>query len=356
METNTIVIIILIVLILIWLIYQWNQPTVVEGYGEVAPYQINQALLLQQLERANGPNLYDNSYYDLWNSERRKTGDLIRKKASEIIAGQASCIPFKHVNQCMSECTSSTNCSGFYVDTPSTPESPGKCCLMYNPPFDHKRTNFLDVPNSRIQDTYQTISDFIRRQQLSEGKLVFDKVGREGGDSVYRSNLDRKDCRSMCPKCILGRCPRGYRCKDLRADPRRNYSCMITNEDRYDENEGLTFDSDRIQKLNAFFEVRQDAGIDQSQPEPREELIDTAMTSPGEYYVGNNNMYGYSAMDDMFAKEDLWKNSPSYQFLARVGQDRLIGNSTPNVGLESYQRFMKREANQVKADQNNNLY
>lgn len=360
METTTIVIIIIVIVIIIWAIWMWGSPAEpvetfksVSTYQTVAPYQIDQALMLQQLERANGPNLYNNSYYDLWKAENKATGNLIRKKASDIISSGAACIPFQHVNQCMSECTGSTDCNGFYIDTPSTDEKPGQCCLMFKPKFEHKRTNMLDVPNSRLQDTYQTISDYIRRQKLSEGKAIFDKVGRENGDSVYRSDISRSDCRSLCPKCVLGQCPRGYRCKDIRSDPRKNYNCLITNEDRYDENEGLLFDSDKISFLNNYFANRQDAGIDPSQPEPYDELVfdreSLRNKFPREKLV-YNDIDGYSDIDHMYEQQDLWKNSPSSQFLARVGLDRLKGN-VPNVNLESYQRYLKRES-----DPNNNLF
>jgi len=348
MDIRTIIIIILIIILIIWFIFWWVYTPSCEGFSDLGepkipsispkknccginqtegltpPYQINQAMMLRQMLRANEQP--SNSYYELWNTERKLTGDYVANEAENIMQSGATCLSYDNINQCMSQCTSSDGCNGFYVS------EPGTCCLTYNPKFDTRRTSMLDVPNSRLQDTYRSISDYIRNKQITEGKPVFEKIGGENiGDSMYRVPLDRKSCRSLCPKCVLGQCPRNYRCKDIQSDPRQNNGCIITNEDRYDETEGLTFDSDKLNFLNPQYQIQQDAGIIPDEYEP---LSDTDYATPG-----------VNKLDKMFVRDNLWKNNTEKPYLASFGENERFPNrgkwnkNTPNVQLEAYQRF-----------------
>lgn len=156
---------------------------------------------------------FDNSVVDLWN---------IPKPIED------KCIPFQNINQCMTEC-SSDDCIGFYLNE-------DKCCMMAK--------NNYDQTTAR-----PSLNDLIRESRVTEDKIVFDRVS----NNTFVVPFDRKRCNQLCPKCILGKCPDNYRCSGLTADPRYNYSCIVTNHAGYDEKQNKTYDDDTIQYLDSVF-------------------------------------------------------------------------------------------------------
>lgn len=186
----------------------------------------------------------DNSYYELWNQERIKEKNTQREKAIDILESGLQCVNYQNINQCMSVCSNTDSCSGFYIDNPNT------CCMLLNPSLSTNH-GLLNVP---IDNTYQyanrDINIMVRNAEKSDGKLIFNKAGSDGFNNRYISNQSREDCKSLCPKCINGKCPEDYRCTNMISDPRYNQSCIITNEDRYDETKHKIFDNDQIPYLD----------------------------------------------------------------------------------------------------------
>lgn len=170
-----------------------------------------------------------------------------------------NCIKYENINQCMTACTENKICNGFYID------SPGSCCMISTPSFDQ----VFNQNNQRRRQVTQDELDY--REELTKNKIVFNYIGQQPafqgytpmtdvpldneilsslghpvGNHVYRSEIDRDQCKSFCPKCVFGRCPDHYRCVNMFADPRYNNSCLITNSDTYD-------DSPKIPNLNLTY-------------------------------------------------------------------------------------------------------
>jgi hypothetical protein len=217
-----------------------------------------------RLSEAEADNFYDiadqfdNSFYRLWIADEKKERDAVMKRAAEIKKSKLDCVNFKNVNECMSVCTDTPNCTGFYFD------SPGKCCMLIDPPYEANRHAYNKVNNEIDVYGHRTIDSLIRRAEATDGKLVFNYIRSDGGNDTYTAPLDRNKCKAFCPKCIMGRCPDNYRCTNLTADPRYNYSCMITNEGRYNERKGFLFDSPEIPYLDDKYALNEYAGYDDS--------------------------------------------------------------------------------------------
>ena len=249
METSTIVYIIIVILALVflgWIIYLViNSPTS-EGFrvddGSSRPPQthfqvINNAFRKRQLEL--DPGFYQEDKIE-WRVQDQMVNKLTSERAKEFLSQRANCMPYENVNQCMSVCSNSTYCSGFYID------EPGTCCLQYKPKFEFKRASMLDVPNGELKGTFGKINDIIKQKAISEGKPIFEKVGQDS--STYRSNLNKGSCKSICPLCVGGRCPKDYRCVDVIANGKRCSSnpmdqCVIENNQVYNENDGVTLNN-----------------------------------------------------------------------------------------------------------------
>ena len=202
----------------------------------------------------------DNAYFDLWNADRDVDRSNVMEEVDNIVEGKMHCTKFKNVNQCMSTCSDTAGCSGFYID------SPGTCCMMINPPYEYSRDRFSRVPDNTYKYANSEINNVVksgvRNSIVDAGKAIFNKTSSDGFNDRYISNLDRETCKGICPKCIMGKCPNGYRCARMMADPRYNQSCIITNQDMYNEKTGNTFDGAEIPYLDEKYALNEYAGYD----------------------------------------------------------------------------------------------
>lgn len=205
---------------------------------------------------------FDNTYYRLWTTDEQREADLVMKRAADIEKLKLKCINFKNINQCMSVCSNTDDCTGFYID------GPNKCCMMVDPPYAANRHSYDILPNNIDAFSHRTLNNLIRRAEQTEGKIVFDHIRSDDGNRTYKVDMDRSQCKSLCPKCIMGKCPNNYRCANMTADPRYNYSCIITNEDRYDENKNYTFDSPNVPVLDEKYGLNEYAGYDTQNSKP----------------------------------------------------------------------------------------
>ncbi|XWV26487.1 putative orfan [Tupanvirus soda lake] len=197
---------------------------------------------------------FDNTYYLLWEQDQKRDNYAVGQDAIGILESKKHCIDFDNINQCMSVCSNTNTCSGFYID------SPNKCCMLLNPPYiSYRDRQPVPVDNS-FEHANRTVNNMVRHAEISDGKIIFNRGGSDGFNDKYTSNLDRNQCKSLCPKCITGRCPHNYRCTNLTADPRYNHTCIITNEGRYDETVGHTFDNNNIPFLDQKYEQNDHAG------------------------------------------------------------------------------------------------
>lgn len=212
---------------------------------------------------------FDNSFYQLWLSDQNRERELINQRVDEIRADPTRCIEYKNINQCMSVCGNTKDCVGFYLD------GNNKCCMLTEPPYETNRHAYNRLPQNIDTFSQRTYNDLIKRAKLTDGKVVFDKIRTDGGNNTFNVDISRAECKAMCPKCIIGRCPENYRCTNLTADPRYNYSCLITNQDEYDETKGHIFDSPNIPYLDEKYGLDQYAGYDLNIFRPIVELPET---------------------------------------------------------------------------------
>ena len=229
--------------------------------GQIRPSNEADSLVSEALAESDSFNadMFGNTYYMLWQADKERELNATKKSAEEIVESGKNCIEFENINQCMSVCHDSAYCSGFYID------SPNRCCMMIDPPIDYDRDRYNRTPNNTYEYGQKTVNNMIR----ADGKkIIFDYVTNDNGNSAYRVDMNRKQCNKLCPKCIMGRCPEGYRCTNMTADPRYNQSCIITNEDRYNENTGDTYDADYIPHLDAIYALNQYAGYDDIDEDP----------------------------------------------------------------------------------------
>lgn len=233
--------------------------------GNIRPFNESNIIMSNAIAESNTFNAdaFGNTYYQLWESDQRREAKTVHERADEIMKTGVNCLEYKNVNQCMSVCDDMDTCQGFYID------SPGRCCIMVDPPYVYDRDRYNKLPNNTDVYAQKTVNEIIRREKVADaGKVIFDYVKDNNGNGVYRVNMTRQECKKLCPKCIMGRCPRGYRCTDMTADPRYNQSCIITNEDRYDETVGNTFDNPSIPYLDEKYGLDQYAGYDMNLQEP----------------------------------------------------------------------------------------
>jgi hypothetical protein len=236
--------------------------------GEIRPFN-ESGFLLSQAQSQSGielNNQYDNSYYELWVSDENKEKEVVKKRMEQILKNKSMCIDYKHVNQCMSTCGATEGCTGFYID------SPNKCCMLTDPPYATDRHNYVNIPNNIDNMAHRSINKLIQRAEETDGKIVFNYIRRDNDNMTFEVPMDRAQCKKLCPKCIVGRCPKDYRCTNMMADPRYNYSCMITNEDTYDEKKGNTFDGPEIPYLDDKYGLNEYAGYDTENTIPITEL------------------------------------------------------------------------------------
>jgi len=229
--------------------------------GQIRPFNEADSLVSEALAESDGFNadMFGNTYYMLWRADKERESKNTQESADRILESGKNCVNFKNINQCMSVCNDTSSCTGFYID------SPNRCCMMIDPPIDHDRDRYNHKPNNTEEYGEKTVNNMIR----SNGKkIIFDYVTNNNGNSAYRVDMSRKQCNKLCPKCIMGRCPENYRCTNMTADPRYNYSCIITNEDRYNENTGETYDANYIPHLDAIYALNQYAGYDDIDEEP----------------------------------------------------------------------------------------
>jgi hypothetical protein len=242
------------------------------AYNDVASYRpdrirpFNEAHRRVSMAQADNGNyindMFDNTFYQLWLSDNQRERDLVANRASDISQSNLMCVDYDKINQCMSVCSNTDHCTGFYID------KPGKCCMMVDPPFEANRHSYDKLPDNIDYFSFRDINSLIRRAEETDGKIVFDYVRTDGGNKTYKVDISREECQKLCPKCISGRCPENYRCTNMTADPRYNYTCMITNEDRYDEKSGHTFDSPDIPCLEDQYGLNEYAGYNDQNDQP----------------------------------------------------------------------------------------
>ena len=212
---------------------------------------------------------FDNSFYQLWMSDQNRERELINERVDEIRSDPNRCISYNNINQCMSVCGNTEDCVGFYLD------GNNKCCMLTEPPYETNRHAYNRLPQNIDTFSQRTYNDLIKRAKLTDEKVVFDKIRTDGGNNTFNVDVSRTECKAMCPKCIVGRCPENYRCTNLTSDPRYNYSCMITNQDEYDETKGRVFDSPNIPYLDEKYGLNEYAGYNPDIFRPVTELPDT---------------------------------------------------------------------------------
>lgn len=226
---------------------------------------------ISTMQAASGAMLadqFDNSFYQLWISDQNLEREQINKRVEEIKNDPNRCIDYTNINQCMSVCGNTENCVGFYLDN-------NKCCMLVEPPYVTNRHAYNRLPQNIDTFGQRTYNDLITRAKLTDGKVVFDYVRNDSGNQTYKVDVSRAVCKSMCPKCIIGRCPENYRCTNMTSDPRYNYSCLITNQDEYDENKGHVFDGPQIPYLDEKYGLNEYAGYDLNIFRPVTELPQT---------------------------------------------------------------------------------
>ena len=240
--------------------------------GGYQPFNISDGLVSETAatDPVFNSDMFHNTYYSLWEQDVEQRKQQISQKASDIVRSGANCLNFQNVNQCMSTCSQRDTCTGFYVDSApgATAKTPGKCCLLLNPSVTDNRNYTQERPTTLTADANLAIDKLIRKMQESDGKLVFDFVRMDNDNSMYKTDVPREQCKTLCPKCIMGKCPADYKCTNLMADPRYNFSCLIGNNDYYDETAGRTFDSPKIPYLDAKYQLNEYAGYDRANSVP----------------------------------------------------------------------------------------
>lgn len=238
--------------------------------GGYQPFNISDGIVSETVatDPVYNSDMFHNSYYSLWKQDVEGYKQKVTKRAEDIVKSGSNCLNFQNVNQCMSTCTKTNNCTGFYVDTKPAAGVPGKCCMMINPSITDNRDYTKYRPSTLDDEANIAIIKLIRKMQESDGKLVFDFVRIDKDNSMYNTAVPREQCKSLCPKCILGKCPANYKCTNLMADPRYNFSCLIGNNDKYDEKTGQTFDSPNIPYLDAKYQLNEYAGYNRPDSDP----------------------------------------------------------------------------------------
>jgi hypothetical protein len=276
--------------------------------GGVHPFNESGAIVSQT--QAESPvynaDMFENPYYQLWEQEQNDELIRIADRENEMSKKEATCVNFKNVNQCMSVCSNSPDCVGFYVDKPASPGStgtpiqPGKCCMLLTPPYAMNRHSYNRPPFSLDSYGLRTMSKLVKRDRETNGKLVFDYIRSDGQNGTYKVALTREQCKDICPKCIMGRCPIDYRCTNMTADPRYNEACIITNEDRYDENNpNLQFDSPYVPYLDATYQLDEYAGYD-----PNVEYPVLSVPETERYYLDDRILPTYDELQSAYRAFD----------------------------------------------------
>lgn len=178
---------------------------------------------------------------------KSKESNYLKEKIPSI--ENIKCINFKNINQCMATCSKTKGCYNFYI------EQPNKCCIIMNPVYEHITED--GIPKSENRFTHIVANNRILNNEHTKGKIIFNYYGTENNNGIicdkYVGNLNRSQCKSLCPKCVIGRCPKDYRCIDMTADPRYINNCMITNNNNYNENIGKYFDNQNIPYMDEIY-------------------------------------------------------------------------------------------------------
>jgi hypothetical protein len=174
-------------------------------------------------------NNYDNSFFNLWKTDFESELKTIINDAKDLGEKGNICIPFKNINQCMTKCTTGQFCTGFYLNHD---KNPNKCCFINEPPYNYARHTY-DEELKNID--FNSHKMFVKNIKNNNKNIVFNKNGYEYDNSMYLSNISEKNCLKLCPKCKMNKCPPSYRCKNIKFNE-NDKSCVITNEDYYDEN------------------------------------------------------------------------------------------------------------------------
>lgn len=203
------------------------------------------------MAQVNSPVIddFDNNYFNLWKSDFKAERKAIADNIKALGADGDRCTSYENINQCMSKCTDTNFCVGFYTKDDNV------CCMMEAPARPYGRYSYSD--NNAKKKNIEVEANILFNEMVN--KRAANKVWRlagydKDGRSIYGTDgKGIKECNELCPKCVNDRCPTGYRCRNLRLESDvnwgRNNKCMITNEDRYDEDAGNTFDGPEINPL-----------------------------------------------------------------------------------------------------------
>jgi hypothetical protein len=219
---------------------------------QIRPFNdIDQKLSMTGVETESAYNdRYDNAYFDTWKEEiveqNKKIDDIVKNINKE-------CKPYKNINECMSRCSSNKLCQGFYL-----PEGNEKtCCPIIQPDFNTNRHEYDVLPDNVFYQAYDKFN-----KNLKGKKNVFKFYDIDKDNASYTVDYPIEKCLKECPKCIIGKCPENYRCKNIRIDPKQNSQCIITNEDRYNEEKNLLFDGPNIESLDRKYDINFNSGFD----------------------------------------------------------------------------------------------
>jgi hypothetical protein len=232
--------------------------------GEWRPFNdFNQRLSYTELASSSDINSsFDNSYFQLYGMEQEHGLKRTQKEIAELKRLGVDTYPYKNVNECFSRCSRDKSCYG--VDVANK-----KCTLIRQPPFDYERYSYNDSVNNQPYEIYQQFNH-VRKPHGT----IFYYYGTEDGNDAYGGALSPKQCLSECPKCQLGKCPKDYRCTNVRTDPKNGIECVITNKNSYDEKSDRMYDdptikaipsSDRI-NTDAKYQLQNEGGVTFTQP------------------------------------------------------------------------------------------
>lgn len=256
------IIIIIVILVIILLFMNRNRPLETFAncsiaYNDLDTYKLNGIKGYNDLQThvdyadsKNSNKCFDNSFYKEWQIDENLDKEMAFNRVKQIANSDLHCVNYNNVNQCMSVCSNTDDCTGFYI------KESGKCCMLTNP----------SLANVNKKDRHHQLSNnihnnLIKHQKDSDSKIIFNKIGSDGFNDVYTTDMNKNECKKLCPKCIMGRCPTNYRCTKLMANPATDHGCIIGNEDRYDENVGHTFDGPNIPYLNDKYAINEHAGF-----------------------------------------------------------------------------------------------
>lgn len=256
---------------------------------------------------------FDSSYWKMWRGDVVSDYKKVVERSNEIIDNKENCIDFINVNQCMSQCQNSKDCTGFYVSQPNT------CCMLIDPNSQYQRTMMAAPFNNLNRDAQKLVNSLARNSSMKYP--VFNKLDTLDQNSRWTVPMNKEQCFSICPKCIYGRCPQNYKCVNVTANVQKAQNCIITNQDKYNENTGFMFDSDDVPYLNPNYQLNQYAGYDDLRRDPvTDKLMHYELIGPD--VIGD--AFDFAKKDDM-SQIGLLANDSEYIAIRGENAQKEIG-------------------------------